>query len=116
MSCSDKESKLVTLEKTICELKRKLSENEESYQVFKLKDKTNEEKNVIKIKSILSWVSYIFIPLIQVQEQELVKKIKESEEKINNLELNVSQLKEKLLNRECSFKNSLIEANSKVID
>jgi hypothetical protein len=45
LSCSDKESKLVSLEKTICQLKRKLTENENSHQ--KILDKTSDFKDKI---------------------------------------------------------------------
>ena len=51
LSCSDKESKLVVLEKTICELKRKLNEIAESHNRFvietaDIKEQLIEEKSV----------------------------------------------------------------------
>jgi hypothetical protein len=64
LSCSDKESKLVSLEKTICELKHKLTENENSHQKIlnktaDFKDKIIEERSVSKFEiSRLSYKEY----------------------------------------------------------
>ncbi len=65
LSCSDKESKLAILEKTICELECTLKENEESQRKFlietaEIKDRIIGEKNVSIYQGTFSVLSYLF--------------------------------------------------------
>jgi hypothetical protein len=66
LSCSDKESKLAILEKTICELERTLKENEESQRKFltetaEIKERIICENNVSShiIKGTLVILNYL---------------------------------------------------------
>ena len=67
LSCSDKESKLAILEKTICELECTLKENEESQRKFltetaEIKDRIIYEKyvSIHIIKGTFVILSYLF--------------------------------------------------------